>query len=102
MFPFTLFTTVAVRNALDIPDLEADFSPAPINAALTLANQVLAAGAIAALIAVIVIAIVLAFGGLDSRNKSKGWVALGITGVAMAVMSGASGFLTFFANIPLF
>lgn len=93
---------VALLPAIDIPDLNADFTPAPTKALLTLVNQTLGLCTIIALAAVVVIGVVLAFGGLDSRNKSKGWVALGIAGAAMAVMAGASGFLTFFADIPLF
>lgn len=102
----SLFTKLVVASSvmpmIDIPDLNADFTPAPVRAAQTLANQILAIGVIAALIAVVVIAIILAFGGLDSRNKSRAWTALAIAGVAMAVMASASGYLTFFANIPLF
>lgn len=89
-------------DGIDIPELEADFSPAFIDSMLELANQVLAVGTIVALVAVIVIGMVLAFGGLDARNKAKGWIALGISGAAMTVMAGATGYLTFFADVEMF
>lgn len=91
-----------VLTDLEVPDLEPDFSPAPIQAGLQLANQVLAAGTVIGVVAMIAIGCLLMFAGLGSHNKSKAWVALGIAAVACAFMGSISGAMTFFGNIPLF
>lgn len=90
------------RTELDIPDLDADFSPAPIQAGLQLVNQFLAGGTLVAIVAMIAVACLIAFGGLSSHNKSKAWVALGVAAVGAALLGSISGAMTFFGNIPLF
>lgn len=97
-----LVTATSALPMIDVPDINADFSPPPIRAALKLANQILAGGVVAAIIAGIVITALLLFAGLDSRGKSKAWTALGVAAIAMAVMGSITGMLTFFGNIPLF
>lgn len=103
----TILTSLAARAAivttdLDVPDLDADFSPAPIQAAMQLANQVLAGGTVLAVVAMIAIGCLLLFAGLSSHNKSKAWIALGIAALGCAFMGSISGAMTFFGNIPLF
>lgn len=87
---------------LDVPDVDADFSPKPVQAMLKLTNQVLAGGTVALFVALIVIGILLAFAGLDSSGRTKAWKALGICAFAACFLGSISGVMTFFGNIALF
>ncbi|WP_053353954.1 hypothetical protein [Leucobacter musarum] len=95
-------TGALVQTGLDVPDLKADFNTGPAQAGLTLANQILALGTIAGVVAFIVVGALLMFGGLGAHNKSKAWIALGIAGAGAMFMGSISAAMTFFGNIPLF
>lgn len=91
-----------IRPAIDIPDVSPDFSTGPARAGLQLTNQVLGICVIIAVAAAIVAGCLLAFAGLDARNKSKAWIALAVACAAAMVLGSITGMMTFFGNIPLF
>lgn len=103
----TILTSLSARAAivttdLEVPELTPDFSPPPVQAALQLTNQILAAGTVLAAVAFIVIGCLLLWAGLGSNNKTKAWVALGVAAFACAFMGGISAAMTWFGQIPLF
>jgi len=91
-----------VRKILEVPDIDADFSTGPARAGMTLVNQILAIGTIVGIVAFIAAACLLMFAGLDSRNKARAWVALGVAGIGAAVLGSIVAMMTFFGNIALF
>ncbi|SDQ32661.1 hypothetical protein [Leucobacter chromiiresistens] len=90
------------RKMLEVPDIKPDFSTGPAKAGMTLVNQILGIGTIIGIVAFIAAACLLMFAGLDSRNKTRAWVALGVAGVGAAVLGSIVAMMTFFGNIDLF
>ncbi|MBS3182359.1 hypothetical protein [Leucobacter manosquensis] len=99
---FSAIAETTVRKVLEVPDINADFSTGPARAGMTLVNQILAVGTVVGIVAFIAAGCLLMFAGLDSRNKTRAWVALAVAGIGAAVLGSIVAMMRFFGNIPLF
>lgn len=92
---------VTVLPALDIPDIQPDFDAPFLSLGKQVLSWVLAGGVLVAILAAIVSGMLIAFGGLSDRGKSKGWIALGISLLVAAILGSITALMAFAGNLVL-
>lgn len=90
-----------VMPMIDVPDVHPEFQGPFIGALLQIANLAFGVATILCIVAIGVAGAILAFGNLDARHKSTGWMVILGAAVGAMVLGSASGIMTFFLGIPL-
>ena len=96
-----LVDAVGVLPAIEVPDVNPDLNGPFTGAAMRIVNLGAGIATIVCLGGVIIAALLLAFGNLSERNKSRAWVILASALIGVMILGSATALMTFAGGIPL-
>ena len=96
-----LIDSVSIFPAIEVPNISPDLKGPFTGAAMRLVNLAAGLATIACLLGVVIAALLLAFGNLSERNKSRSWVILASCLVGVMILGSATALMTWVGGIPL-